>query len=184
MSAIRLPNKHRPNHYRRFEPGEYPRLMAELRRSGDLRARHWRLLTRLAIEASAPAAAIAGARWEQFSADLRTWNIPQIGSCPGRTVTLTRTGRRIVRVLGIIADPASPRLFHSLPEKPRSLSHLFGRAAARAGLKDFCFGDLEGIGLAKRLQTSPRATIEQIAWALGKRHAVSPPYFRPYVRSS
>lgn len=187
MTAMRLPNRHRPTSHRVFKAGELSQLIGELRKFSPRVGRQWRLLVRLAIEAAASPKDMANATWEQFDEGFLTWRIPKVrqgDKILDRPVVMTRTGRHILRLLAIMADPASPRVFHHLPASPSILSGQFGFAARRAGLSDFCMGDLATVGLAKRFRAAAGvADITEVLWALGWRHGKAPRMARPYLTS-
>lgn len=183
MSAILLPSMHRPKQHRLFAPGEQQRLKAELGNFDPPQSRHWRLLLKLAIETGATASDLAGASWCQFDTRHQLWTVPR--SRQGKIfvpkpIVLTRKGTRIMRILHMLADPTSARVFHSLPESPFRLSISLGYSAARAGLLDFCLRDFLTIAIAKRVANSPGVGVEQIAWSLGFRYKQPPKAFRAY----
>ena len=188
MTSTVWANKHRPNQHRLFAPGEQQMLKAELGRDDDpSRSMHWRLLLKLAIETGASPADLASAEWNQFDKQHQLWTIPRSrqGKRYGpKPIVLTRKGTRIMRILHMLADSNSQRVFHSLPLSPLGLSIRFGYAATRAGLIDFCLRDFLAIAIARRVAASPGTTAEQIAWSLGFRYGQTPKAIRAYITKS
>lgn len=181
MAAIRTAKQFRPLAHRVLDQLEHRRLWSHL---GNMTSGlHWQGLMCLAVETATNPGDLAAAAWEQFSEDLGLWTVPRVWqgkSFIDRPIVMTEAARQTICNLRLRADPVNPRVFHPLPPSAKLLSYCFGRAAKEARVVDFCMRDLELMGVAKRVASSPAASIDQIAWALGWRHGKAPRFYRAY----
>ncbi len=78
------------------------------------RACHLLRLLRLAAETCARAQELFGAEWREFDLDRRIWRVPssRSGDRP-RVIPLTDAALRALKAMTLVADPASPRVFHA-----------------------------------------------------------------------
>lgn len=176
LNPVRIPFSKRnmfPRHYdnartRTLEHDEQLALFATLRQVQGVSNRHYRLLTRFALETAARLQEMVLANWSEFDLDKGTWSIPAAHVKTGyaRFTPLTPRARRILRMLWRMRDATNLRVFHLLG-KPQSVSSVFARVVKKAGLVDFRFHDLRHMGVTQLVLKQRDLTVDMIMNMVG-----------------
>lgn len=152
---------------RRLAHEELLALFSSLREVQGNSNRHYRLLTRFALETGARLQEMVLADWSEFDLNRGTWSIPasHVKTGYGRASPLTPRARRVLGVLWAMRDMTSPRVFHLLG-KPESVSSVFARVVKRAGLEDFHFHDLRHMAVSQMV-LKQTISVERIMQMVG-----------------
>jgi len=153
---------------RRLSHDEQLALFASLRKVQGVSNRHYRLLTRFALETGARLQEMVLAEWSEFDLGKGAWSIPakHVKTGYGRTSPLTPRARRVLGMLWAMRDSTSPRVFHLLG-KPSSVSTVFARVVKKAGLEDFHFHDLRHMAVTQLVLKQRDLSVNMIMGMVG-----------------
>lgn len=153
---------------RRLEPCEERLILRKLREMRQPSRHHWKLLIRFALETGARLGEMVKANWREISACGTFWTIPAKHTKANRqrVVPLTKTARRILRLLRLLADPASPRLFHML-KSAASVSVQFSRWMKKWGIEGLKLHDLRHEGVSRLVLKQRNYTVYEIMDIVG-----------------
>lgn len=153
---------------RRLAPGEEKAIMARLRLIKAPSRDHWRLLFRLALETGARLQELVLADWREFDIERRLWDIPAAHTKmkKARSVPLSKAAHRIARLLKLLADPDSPRVFHRLGN-PTTVSAGFHKFVLDAKVKDFRFHDLRHEAVSRMVLYKRKLSVFEIMAIVG-----------------
>ncbi|MES2149882.1 MAG: site-specific integrase [Pseudomonadota bacterium] len=168
FSCKSFPKNWKNERDRRLESGEHDKIMAQMRAINSLSKYHWRLLYRLAIETGARLQELVLAEWPEIKLADQVWTIPaaHTKSEKTRTVALSPTARRIVRLLRLLAAPNSSRIFHPLGS-PNTVSAGFHKYMKRAGIDGLRFHDLRHEAISRMVLHKPKANVHLIMIMVG-----------------
>lgn len=153
---------------RRLSHQEEIALFQSLRKVQGVSNRHYRLLTRFAIETGARLQEMVLAEWSEFREKPGVWIIPKshVKTKRGREVPLTKRALRVLRALERMRDRSKNVIFHNLG-KPASVSTVFARVVKKAGLIDFHFHDLRHEGISRMVMKQTGMSVFAIMGAVG-----------------
>ena len=176
-----LQHKPIPFHKRKMFPADYSNertrrlshdeelaLFQALRKVHGTSNRHYRLLTRFAIETGARLQEMVLAEWTEFTTKPGVWIIPKnhVKTKRGREIPLTNRALRVLRALEKMRDMSRTHVFHTL-RNTASVSSVFARIAKRAGLVDFHFHDLRHEGISRMVMKQTGMSVFAIMGAVG-----------------
>lgn len=153
---------------RRLEAGEYDAIMRVIRMHPAASNFHYRLLVRLALETGARLQELVLAEWREINAQQTVWTIPAAHTkCKKtRVVPLSKVAIRIVKLLKLIADPTSKRLFHTI-SNAEVASAMFRRMTRKAGVIDFHFHDLRHEAISRMVIYKRKLSVFEIMAIVG-----------------
>jgi integrase len=163
---------------RRLKPGEHQSIMAGMRAKRGASKYHWRLLYRLAIETGARLQELLLSEWSELECDGQVWTIPAEHTKAGeaRSVSLSTTARRIVRLLRVLSKSQSKRIFHTL-HKPDSVSAMFHKFIEKVGIEGLRFHDLRHEAISRMVVHKKNAGTSAIMFMVGhKSHEMTARY--------
>jgi integrase len=153
---------------RRLEAHEERAIMQRLRTIKSPARHHWRLLMRLALETGARLQELVKAQWENVHIERNLWSLPAADtkSKKARAIPMSKKSVRIFKLLKMLADPASPRIFHALG-KPGNVSAGFHKFVLDAKVKDFRFHDLRHEAISRMVLYKRKLSVFEIMAIVG-----------------
>lgn len=178
---------------RRFEPGEEDALARELSELPGAIGEQFALFLRFALATGARLQEMVWAEWSEIGASGQEWHIPHKHSkTKSRTMMLTDEAMDALRLLRLLRDPRSARVFPALglPQRgpraeppsgaafaaweadvledaPKRVSNAFARACKKAGLADYRLHDLRHDGISRFVLTQPDIPIKAVMTMVG-----------------
>jgi integrase len=153
---------------RRLDRDEEVALFATLRDMHGSSNRHYRLLTRLALETGARLQEMVLAEWSEFDLDKAAWSIPakHVKTGVGRFMPLPRRALKTMRLLERMRDASKPQVFHLLG-KPASVSSVFARIVSKANIADFHFHDLRHEAISRLVLKQRGFSVDMVMTMVG-----------------
>ncbi|ATQ75803.1 hypothetical protein CR152_15660 [Massilia violaceinigra] len=151
---------------RRLEPGEYDKIMEQIRQGPE--RLHWECLVQLALETGARLQELVRSEWRELARDDRLWIIPKghTKKRKERRVPLSLRAQETIRLLRAEIDPGSHRIFHALGN-PRQVSLQFRYKIKATGIVGLTFHDLRHEAISLMSMNKRKAPIKAIMDIVG-----------------
>lgn len=153
---------------RRLDPGEYESIMGRFRKIDAKSSIFWRYLIRFAIETAARQQELIRAEWREVDFERRLWVIParHTKTNTERTIPLSKRAVRILKMLLLLKDANSNRIFHCF-KNAAVVSALFHRYIKEAGVANFKFHDLRHEGISRMVLFKRKLSVYEIMEIVG-----------------
>lgn len=170
FSTKLLPDNWATKRSRRMSRAEELAIIGRLRQVQRSSKHHWRLLFRMALETAARQQELVLAEWKEFDLERKVWTIPaeHIKTRDSRVVPLSKAAMRCMKILKLISDPNDSRVFHGVGMPP-SVSNMFHRYVAEAGIKNLTFHDLRHEAISRIVLFKRQLSVFEIMKIVGHR---------------
>lgn len=117
--------------------------------------RHWLRLLRVARETGARLCELLSATWGEFDLTRKIWVIPSLrGNAQPQVLMLSKAAMRSLKIMRLMADPASERVFHSIA-RVKCPDKVFQEMMDRIGERFLRFNDLRKAALFRIANRNP-----------------------------
>ena len=153
---------------RRLESHEHIAIRARLKLLRSSSRTHWPRMICLALQTGARLQELVFAEWKEFDLERRYWVIPAAHTkCKtARLVPLNKAAIRALRVMALIANVDSPRVFHLLTT-PKAASNTFSKITIALKIKDLRFHDLRHEAISRMVLTEKNLSVFEIMGIVG-----------------
>jgi integrase len=163
-----LPSDWEGKRTRRLSPDEERRMLARFKLNSRQSGPHWTRMFKLALHTGARLQELVLAEWSEFDLDRRYWIIPEHHTKTGkeRMVPLSKAAVRALRVMRLIASPASQRVFHEI-KSSASASSVFSKITRCMGIVDLRFHDLRHEAISRMVLKQRQLSVFEIMGIVG-----------------
>lgn len=168
FNADMVPKNWQIKRTRRLSLDEERQLQARFRINAKRSRPHWIRMLRMALHTAARLQEIVLAEWSEFDLKRCFWTIPAEHTKAGkeRVVPLGKSIIRSLKVMKLIANPESPRVFHEI-KSTRSASSVFSRMTRSMGIVDLRFHDLRHEAISRMVLKQRELSVFEIMDIVG-----------------